>query len=421
MGSDLRKAESKEGNEEKATIELTEQGDAKGPYQNLPPDAIDAIEEGEISNYVEAGFNREGNVEVSPTKYVGVANLPGGVYLEIEPKASDTNFLPLLQYARGADAEIIERQTTADTGQTFLESIAVLYAEELDRILRLGVYKDYTRRQETAKHLRGRLDQQRQIRKQEPANIRFEVEYDEFTSDIPLNQALYRAAELLNGMVENRNINSRLTRQRRRLRQHITPRAVQAHEFSELGLTHLNSYYENALRIAEMMIRNSLLGHRETENDAISYGFFIDMNDFFEEVVGRATKSVAESMGYKAETQDRISSIVNPEIGMFPDVALRDEPNNPILIIDAKWKTDGGVKNQDIYQMISYQLVYDIPGLILYPGHDEGVDVEYEIRGEGRPPLHAKTLPTDPDSSSATDLIRNLEGELELYFEDLLN
>jgi|GEM_PF-2042775 len=406
--------------ERPSSIELREHGDTKGPY-DIPPEALNELENGSLSDYVGVEFDRSGNVGISASKYVGVATLPGDIRISIQPKARNTNFLPLLRYARGADANIIERHATADSGRTFLESIAALYSAEVEDILRLGLYSDYSRRRDTNKHLRGKLDRQRQIQRQAPTNAKFEVEYDEFTTDIPLNQALYLATDALHGMVDDRELSSQLTLQKRRLRQHVTPRNVQPHELADVELTRLNDYYEDAVRIAEMVLRNSLLGHRETRDSTPTYGFFIDMDDFFERVVERCADSVSSSLGYRVEAQESIRSIVTPEISMRPDVVLRDESGKPVLIIDAKWKTDEGVKNQDIYQMVSYQLAYDIPGLLLYPGHGTGIDTEYSLRGNGRPQLHAKTVPTDADTSSPRALIEGLESELRGYVERLVD
>ena len=406
--------------ERPSSIELREHGEVKGPY-DIPEEALGELEDGTISDYVNVEFDRSGNVNISPSKYVGVASLPGDIRISIQPKARNTNFLPLLRYAQGADASIIDRHTTADSGRTFLESIAELYFTEIEKILRLGLYSNYRRREDTSKHLRGKLDRQRQVQKQAPTNAKFEIEYDEFTTDIPLNQALYQATDVLHGMVEDGDLSSRLTLQKRRLRQHITPRNVQPHELAGVELTRLNDYYEDAVRIAEMVLRNSLLGHREARESTPTYGFFIDMNDFFEKVVERAAESVVSSLEYRMDAQEEIKSIVTPEISMRPDVVLRDGSGEPVLIMDAKWKTDEGVKNQDIYQMVSYQLTYNVPGLLLYPGHGEGVDTEYSIHGDGKPPLYAKTLPTNADVSSPRDLIENLENELRGYVEGLVD
>lgn len=435
------------GSEAPTEITLREYGEEKGPYRiAISEDTVTTLEE-RFSEYVDIEFDRHGDVLISGSKHAGVASVHDDLRIIVRPKAVGTNLVPLLQYVRGTDIGIIDRQTKIETGGTFLDSIARLYVSELERVLQLGLYSDYRRRQDTREHLRGRLDIQRQIQRQTPTNTEFEVEYDELTTDIPMNQALYRGADILLGLVEgdeDGNLTSKLIHQKRRLAQHVTVRNVRPHEFADSELTRLNDYYEDAIRIAEMMIRNSLLGYPEETDDesemetenrySDTYGFFVDMNNFFEKVVERCSESVASSLGYTTDYQAEVTSVVDPEIGMRPDVVIRDDSGEIALIIDAKWKTkdlprDEGVigdewdasdvRNSDIYQMVSYQLVHGVPGLLLYPGQMLNVDIEFEIQDDGVPPLHAKSLPTDADVEKASDVIEQIENEFRRHIDDI--
>jgi len=71
-----------------------------------------------------------------------------------------------------------------------------------------------------------RLDVQRQIQRSTPVPTDFAVEYDEFTAETPLNQAILRATQVLTTLVGDSQLAARLSRQEGQIRQFVSPAPV---------------------------------------------------------------------------------------------------------------------------------------------------------------------------------------------------
>jgi len=118
------------------------------------------------------------------------------------------------------------------------------------------------------------------------------------------------------------------------------------------------------------------------------------MNTIFEKAIERAAQDMFRQSGeWEATPQSYIKPIAtggNPPVNMYPDVVIkrRDEVQ---LVADAKWKT-GTISQSDIYQMTSYMLAHNVPGLLLYP--QQGGDIETSYRVDNRQDLQVREVAT---------------------------
>lgn len=85
---------------------------------------------------------------------------------------------------------------------------------------------------------------------------------------------------------------------------------------------------------------------------------------------------------------------------------------NPILEVpavfgNAKRKT-GRVKSSDIYQLLSYTLAHETPGLLVYPALEGDVTTTYEV--DGQYDLTLVELPTNLHADSYLRFVRQLKG-----------
>jgi 5-methylcytosine-specific restriction enzyme subunit McrC len=74
-----------------------------------------------------------------------------------------------------------------------------------------------------------------------------------------------------------------------------------------------------------------------------------------------------------------------------PDILVRDEMGQVQRVGDAKWKL-GKPSNSDFYQLTSYQLAFDAPGILFYPEQDGDIASENVVTGGY--PLHLVEVPT---------------------------
>lgn len=128
---------------------------------------------------------------VGSATVVATAATPGAtehtahaVTVRIVPKVSISRLFFLLGYAlnpRGWREDQIELAEHPD----LLPALAHAFERQADRALRQGLLQGYRRTEESAWVVRGRLRETEQLRRRFGAALPVEIEYDEFTTDIP--------------------------------------------------------------------------------------------------------------------------------------------------------------------------------------------------------------------------------------------
>lgn len=326
-------------------------------------------------------FDRDGKAILEATQYVGIVSLPNGPTLQIRPKAGQTNLLTLLRYAQGVQSETIEEETSISAGRTFIEALAALFEAELEAVIRQGLHRDYRRVESVEDDLRGRLDVQRQIQRQGITPTQFECTYDELTYDTIPNQAALFAAVTLTRFVQDQALERALQKHCHQLRQRVTLKPIRPSELETVELNRLNDYYSDLIRLTKLVLRSIYVRDFSTGEHS-SYALLIDMNRIFEQTVERAmTEIFSQYAGVTVECQTTTRNLVSDgkhSISIRPDILVRDENRNPILVGDAKWKT-GDPPNSDFYQMVSYQFAHDVPGILIYPEQAEEIASRYSV------------------------------------------
>lgn len=362
---------------------------------------------------IELSFDREGRAILQATQYVGILSLPDGPTLQIQPKAGQTSLFKLLQYAQGVRPETIERETPIAAGRTFIEALAALFEAELDSVIRQGLHRDYRRVEQVEKQLRGRLDVQKQIQRQGVAPTQFECSYDELTYDTIPNQAALFAATLLTRFVRDQTLERSLQRHCHRLRQRVTLKPVRPVELDGIELTRLNDHYSDLIRLTKLILR-SIYVREFTSGGQSSFAILIDMNQIFEQAVERAMDEVIDPYDdWTVSAQTTTRNLVSDgkhSISIRPDILVRDENRNPILVGDAKWKL-GRPPNSDFYQIVSYQFAHDVPGVLIYPEQHDEIASQYDVVDQYS--LGVIELPTPRRTEAFTDYTDRVRDDLE--------
>lgn len=337
-------------------------------------------------------FERDGSVTLNATQHVGIVSLPNGPTIEIRPKVPKLNLLLMLRYAQDIDTSTIDQQTAITAGQTFVEALAALYQTELKNVLSQGLHRDYRRTSGAEKHLRGRLDLQQQIQRQGYAPTRFECTYDELTYDTTVNRAILYATTVLSRLVRDRDLSRRLNHHRQLMRRRVTLTPVRLADLERIELTRLSAHYTDLLRLTKLVLR-SIFVRDLRAGDRASFALLVDMNQVFEAVAGRAvTEALHAWKGWSVETQVSSYDLLSgkPDVQIRPDILVRDEQGEPVLVGDVKWKTERP-SNSDFYQLVAYQVAHDVPGVLLYPEQDGAIEAQYTVRNGH--PLHLVELP----------------------------
>ncbi len=314
-------------------------------------------------------YNRDGKAILTATQYVGIVSLRDGPTVQIQPKAAGTNLLYLLRYSHDTTATTFESQTQYKRGQTFLDALGALFEAELRRILNRGIHTDYRRTSGTESHLRGQLNIQKQLQRQPPAPTAFECTYDELTHDIIANQAILYATSILLGMVSDSTIVRSLRQHQQILRRRVELTPISVQQIDSVQISRLSEHYEDILRLARLIIGNAFISELEA-GSSVSFAMLVNMNTVYENAVERAVKNMFSDWdGWRVEAQEQSQTLLTGgrhSVTLKPDITVYDETGTVRLVGDAKWKIDSP-KNPDFYQMTSYMLARDAPGLLIYP------------------------------------------------------
>jgi 5-methylcytosine-specific restriction enzyme subunit McrC len=359
---------------------------------------------------VNATYTRDGKPRVSTSSYIGVAALPSGRRLNVTPKQTVSRLLTLLQYALDVSSTTVDKETSFSGAETFIDAFGALFTAKLRQLLTRGIRRDYTRIESIETAVRGRLDVQRQLQRPTPVPTDFAVEYDTLTANTTANQAILAATQILTRLVEGDTLAAALSRQATQLRQTVEPAHVTPAEIEAIETTRLNAYYADLLELSRLVVQRRFFEDL-TAGAVASFGLFINMNTVYEAVVERAVRVGAAQINpdYTVEGKGSLGDLIDGPhaVGMEPDAVVLDGEGCVIAVADAKWKT-GGDSSGDVYQLTSYMLAEEVPGLLVYPQQDA---TERQSMVQGEHVLRSVYLPTAADVSSATEYIEKLEEE----------
>ena len=369
-------------------------------------------------------FTSSGKVRLSAAAHVGVLTTPSGLQIQVSPKETITNLLWALQFAFDVDAQTIDAATGLAPARTFVDALGALYANAVEDILDQGLHRDYVRREEVSDQVRGRIDITRQLQRSTPVPTDFEIEYDAHTTDTVLNQGILTATRKLVSLVNDPDISNQLDYQRNRLRKHVSKSLVTSVELAQVDLTRLNQYYETALSLARIVLAEDFF-EDISPGERQSFALFLNMNHIFETMVERAFREASSKIsdGLYVDGQASIPNLIDGPhaVSMRPDVLVSDSENGPQVVADAKWKTRDSSSSSDIYQLTSYILALETPGLIVYP--QQSLSEKSPSTVAEKYPLRSITLPTavpcETYEEYKQELIDSAVAALEQSYDDM--
>lgn len=374
----------------------------------------------EGSTRLDVEYTLDSNVRLHANAYVGIVSLPDGPTIEVAPKIPGANILYLLRYSTDISASLFDTSVAVESGSDFVEVIASLFETELRRLFRHGLNKEYRRKSHTQSHLRGRLDVQTQIqRSMGRAPTTFACTYDELTQDILLNRAILYATTILASIIQDDELRSRLTTFARRLRGQVTLEPVSARALSRVEFSRLTEHYRDIIKLVDMILRNSYLeDYQAGPNSAFS--LLVNMNTIFEKVVEQAFSRVGGAFeGVEILTQYTTGHLLEgtaQQVGLQPDVAIRDSEGDIIFVTDAKWKTP--LSNPDMYQLAAYQQRHSCPGVLVYPEQESRTDIDATLPNGLR--TGAMGISIGGDETSYADFIEGLEMTIREVLKETL-
>ncbi|MBE7550038.1 MAG: hypothetical protein HS126_03030 [Anaerolineales bacterium] len=342
-----------------------------------------------------------GYKQIRATSYVGVIQV-GGLTLQILPKVDSlgqddrhnqasvksavTNLLWMLFYA--GELPLHEQDVAAirtHRGDLF-EILVRIFCERLGEQLERGLHRTYEHREEILPVLKGRWLLGRQLRQQPLLRHKFEVGYDEFLPDNPLNRILCYTVSFLRALTRHPENRQHLDMLRLWFDEVTLLRRITPNDLDRVVFTRLNAAYQPVFNLARMFLTQEALQLQAGATP--TFTFLFDMNLLFERFVAGFLRRYHHltlppeyqdcTIVLQGRSEARWLARTRPEpdggrrvFRLKPDILLRKPDRRIALVVDTKYKIHPTVNEADAYQMHVYATRYDCPEvLLLYPeGH----------------------------------------------------
>ncbi len=383
------------------TIELAEGGQSK--LVPLADHVGDALAASEVVNAFRAGG---GQWEVAANTRVGVAAI-SGVTVWIKPKVDIRRILFLLGYAKkpGWRDDTIAFESVTD----LVPALAHAFADQAEHALERGLIQGYLEVDDSLTVLRGRLREQDQLRRRYGIAVPLLVRFDDYTTDIPENQLLRAAAEVL---LRLPGVAPRTRARLRKIRQDladVTPH-VRGMQLPTWTATRLNARYHVALWLAELILQGNAVD--QAPGDVRLGGFLVDMAKVFEDFLTAALTEALRPYGGWSRAQDRHHLDVDDLVAMRPDLVWY-QGGEPSAVIDAKYKAEkpAGFPDADLYQMLAYCTALGLPDGHLVYAKGNATEVTHKVRRAGVV-IHAHTVDLSAVPAALLDEIDYLAGRI---------
>ncbi|MCX6936457.1 MAG: hypothetical protein NTU80_00950 [Verrucomicrobia bacterium] len=331
------------------------------------------------------GFCSRGYRSIKLSEHCGLLNL-GGRILEILPKAGEHPDAAqgrgvLLRMLRVATDLPLHRQDAAvqtDRHAPLLEIFIRAFFEEVLLLLKGGLLRRYTERDEDLLAVRGTIQLQRQFTTLANRTDFVACRYDELTPDNRWNRLLKAGLKIVRPWIRSPDLERswiELFAAFEDVGDEARPRAL----LDGLRYDRQATRYRPAIQWVERIL--NLLSPDLRSGAKPAPGLLFDMNLLFERVVEQRMARWASECGWIMETQDTsrylaeiISEPKRRAYQVRPDLVFRYR-GQVVAIADAKWKrpdvsTRGFIlpAQPDLYQLHAYSAVFKCSQLaLIYP------------------------------------------------------
>ncbi|MDE0376934.1 MAG: hypothetical protein OXK16_13370 [bacterium] len=357
-------------------------------------------------------LGREGAYDLTPGSTVGVLQT-GTLSLEIRPKLPIDRVLFLISYALDIKKFGPEDFRFGDAPDLF-EAMIPGFVAQVRRAFRRGLLRGYRVEEEALHGVRGRIRFNDQIRDRFGIFPPVEVSYDDFTEDTEMNRLIKAAIVRLGRMrIRSRDARTRLRAFDRVLGQ-VTDIEYQRGAIPDFSFNRLNRHYEPAIRLAQLILRSTSIEF--SRGGVRSSSFLVDMNKVFEDFMVTALHEALRVTGrdFPQGASGRRMWLAGDRIRLKPDISWW-EGSRCVFVGDIKYKkTDYGIPNADLYQLLAYTIAADLPsGLLIYAQGEEN-PISHTIKHVGkRLEVVAVELSGPPDEilaevSKVADTVRSM-------------
>lgn len=313
--------------------------------------------------------NRFELIETSEGLYIKPYNFIGSIQLSkhrinIFPRF-DHNFrrlIPMILFTKDIKFGHFKKDIqTHSSEQDLFEIIIQLFLEEVKVLFNRNFAKNYIKKNENIKVMKGRIDFTSQITKNYLRSDRIFCNYEELDTNIIENKVILEALNICLKKTHNDKAIKKIRKIKSIMEEYCT--TYKKSVFPKIKYNRLNSHYKEVHYYCKIIINNMGINNLYEEGRFIGkYSLLIDMNKLFEEFVASLCKKYL-STKYKVYIQYKVNNSIvdinnNYYSSIIPDIVLINE--DEYIIMDTKNKDYGHkkVSNEDIYQLNFYGMYF---------------------------------------------------------------
>ena len=402
-------------NAKKPTVNLGEEAQlSEQSFENLWNFILEN-KGGDDADEVMSVHVKGGRPYIKTGRYVGTVQTKYGHVIEILPKIYKSGdraeedialcrrvFLRMLSCFQQSQAKSFQ-EAALSTKENFpiLEAYIRRYLSEVERLLMVGLKKNYFQVEENQKFLKGRLLINKQISKNCVDKTRFAVRYSKYIDDIPQNRiivsTLYKLSKTSQSSVNVSRSYSLLS-----AFSDIPPSSnVESDLLFSLRSNRLFSNYENLLQWSSQFLLNK--GFTTFSGNHVNQSLLFSAEKLFESFIAHLFKKYAKDYAVSSQHSkyflvDKYGDTEHGKFRLRPDIVVESKDSKNFadyntIIIDTKWKnldSSAPDKNylidiKDMYQLYAYGQKYHlgdsyfldiIPKLVLIYPYTEKFQIE---------------------------------------------
>lgn len=303
--------------------------------------------------------------------YVGVISV-GGLQIEVLPKTDNSNkdeskwrghLLTMLKAVYKLQVQSPSDATQTLKSSPILDVFLQQFLDEVETLLHMGLIKTYRKESGNRNALKGRLLINKQITKNIVHKEKFYVSYTTYDRNHLCNCILYKTLMIIPDVTGNTFIANRARTLRFEFPE-LNDVIVTDALFSTIHFDRKSEVYKDAIKIAKLILLNYMPDRLNRRNSVLALMF--DMNRLWEEYVYVVLRRKLE----KYEVSAQISKSFWENRTIRPDIVISSKYDEPLLVIDTKWKCpkDDRPSDADLKQMYVYHKYWKVKNtILLYP------------------------------------------------------
>lgn len=286
--------------------------------------------------------------------FVGHIQLPAGTSIELSPGIELDNVFGMLEYAYDLSQFNLAEENVYDseTVQGFYDKIASIFARNVNKRRKQGLFRSYQNREEKSQRIRGKIDFRKTVQK--PWDPKAHVKYREMTSDNEDNQILlYTLNRISRSGFAREETLQKVRRGIRSLRGSISYNEFESNDCVGRRYNRLNQDYQRMHALARLILDTSGPSHEEGDAEMIPYTVY--MPDLYELFVARWMKENLPKR-YSVEPQKHVEL---GDTGLFYriDVVLNDDrTGETVAVLDTKYREpdNESPETSEVNQVLGY-------------------------------------------------------------------